>query len=231
MPKRYFSLLGVASWVLAQGCALLFFSGSGFAQQTILSTPAETASDVFVPAPDSDWMVPFGQSCDFIVHQKTFQIGSTDSSLVMLAHAAAGSGVAAEVQLLHTPASSSAISGLGIMSDARHALVIGLEDDDVVLWELAPEGVRVLSRRPIGHGLPLEFRVIGGSIPNARFYWRYKRERVWHVFGNPASYAHLSHWPRSAFFGLLVDGPLGSQAVFREYQEVPSVGYQEAAVR
>ena len=140
----------------------------------------------------------------------------------MLGHTVEGSGEAAEVRLMHSPASPSALSGIGVMSDSEHALVIGLEDGNIVLWRLDPNAARTLARKPIGHDSPLDFRVTGGSPTEVRFYWRHQGEQTWHAFGDPASYADLSDWHQSMRFGLLVDGPMGSQADFSNYREAAS---------
>lgn len=219
MSKSYTPLVRVASYMVPLSCMLLLLTVPVVGQQPKNSHPTGTTPDLFVTTPDSSWLVPAGLTPNLRIRGTDLRVGSKDRSLIMLGHTVEASGVAAEVRLNHSPASPSALSGIGVMSDTEHALVIGLEDGNIVLWKLDPDASRILARKQIGHDSPLDFRVTGGSIADVRFYWRHQGDRNWHAFGDPATYANLSDWHQSMRFGLLVDGPMGSQADFSDYRE------------
>ncbi|HEX4021971.1 MAG TPA: hypothetical protein VHX63_12570 [Acidobacteriaceae bacterium] len=222
MSKSYSPLLKAVSYMVPLCCMMLLLTVPVIGQQSKNSHPTGMTPDLFVTTPDSAWLVPAGLTPELRIHGNDMRVGSKDRSLIMLGHTIEGSGEAAEVRLMHSPASPSALSGIGVMSDTEHALVIGLEDGNIVLWKLDPDAARVLARKPVGHDSPLDFRVTGGNIANVRFFWRHQGEQTWHAFGDPASYANLSDWHQSLRFGLLVDGPMGSQADFSDYREAAS---------
>lgn len=152
----------------------------------------------------------------------TLNITSRKHSTVLLSRLA-GADSAAEVSLVRPPISTSSISGLAVMSDAQHALVIGLEGGNVVLWQLDPNGARMLDSHPVNSSSPLEFRVSGNTASDVRFFWRHKREgSTWHSLGDRQSVALLSRWTGSIHFGLLLDGPRGSQVTFSHYRDISS---------
>jgi hypothetical protein len=203
------------------GCLMLLLAMPSMGQQPTNSQSTKVSPDLFVTTPDSSWLVPAGMVPKLRIQGDELRVGAKNRSFIQLGHSIEGPGIAAEVRLVQLPASPSALSGIGVMSDTEHALVIGIEDGNLVLWRLDPEDARILARKPIGHDSPLDFRVTGGSISEVRFFWRHQGEASWHAFGNPASYANLSKWNQSMRFGLVVDGPMGSQAEFSNYREAP----------
>ena len=178
-------------------------------------TPAEP----FMPMFGSRWMVPYGTVPYLEIRHNKLRVTSVDNSLVLLAHDIQGAGVAAEVRLLSSPASSSAICGLGVMADSEHALVIGVANGEIVLWKLGVQEAGILARKLVGHDLNLELRVTGGSAQEIRFYWRHHNEQTWHAMSAPAEQMNVTDGTSTLRFGLLMDGPLGSMAEFADYRE------------
>ncbi len=150
------------------------------------------------------------------------RITSRDHSTVLLSRAADAEGSTAEVSLAQPPVSTSSISGLAVLSDAQHAMVIGLEGGSVVLWQLDPEAARVVARQPVNGSSPLEFRVSGASASDVRFFWRHPGDKAWHPLGDSASNQILSSWREPLRFGLLLDGPQGSEVTFSNYRNASS---------
>jgi hypothetical protein len=147
-------------------------------------------------------------------------ITSQKHSTVLLSRLADSTSSAAEVSLIRAPISTSSISGLAVLSDAQHALVIGLEGGSVVLWDLNPDAARVLARQPVNSSAPLEFRVSGNQASNVRFFWRHQGDSAWHPLGDADSAKLLNNWRDPVHFGLLLDGPQGSQVTFSNYRAV-----------
>ncbi len=150
------------------------------------------------------------------------RITSRRQSTVFLSRAADTTGSSAEVSLTSAPISTSSISGLAVLSDAQHAMVIGLEGGSVVLWQLDPVAARIVARQPVNGRSPLEFRVTGGNPADVRFFWRHPGDGAWHPLGDSASNKALSNWREPLRFGLLLDGPRGSQVTFSNYRAVNS---------
>ena len=139
-------------------------------------------------------------------------------STVLLSRDADASGTAAEVELTRAPKSTSSISGLGLVGDANHAMVIGLGDGSIVLWQLEPNSARVLARQTVNTNSQFEFRVSGGDAQDVRFFWRHQGDSAWHPLGNTAVSQVLTAWQEPLRFGLLLDGPQGSEVVFSNYR-------------
>ncbi|MDQ2799540.1 MAG: hypothetical protein M3Y13_07860, partial [Armatimonadota bacterium] len=151
------------------------------------------------------------------------RITSREHSTVLLSRATSdASGSTAEVSLAHPPVSTSSISGLAVLSDSQHAMVIGLEGGSVVLWQLDPVAARIVARQPVNGSSPLEFRVTGGDAANVRFFWRHPGDNAWHPLGDSASNKILASWRQPLSFGLLLDGPQGSQVTFSNYRNASS---------
>ena len=149
------------------------------------------------------------------------RITSRQHSTVLLSRGDAA-GSTAEVSLAHPPMSTSSISGLAVLSDAQHALAIGLDAGNIVLWQLDPEAARIVVQQPVNGSSPLEFRVTGGSADNVRFFWRHPSDPVWHPLGDAASSKALASWNEPLRYGLLLDGPQGSQVTFSNFRAVNS---------
>ena len=146
------------------------------------------------------------------------RIESREHSTVLLSRDAYASGTAAEVELTRAPKSTSSISGLGLVGDANHAVVIGLGDGSIVLWQLEPNSARVLARQTVNTSSQFEFRVSGGGPENVSFFWRRRGDGAWHPLGNAAVTQALTAWQEKVRFGLLLDGPQGSEVVFSNYR-------------
>jgi len=159
-----------------------------------------------------------GQSPKLTFKGNQVKITSGDHSTVLLSRGSGIANSAAEVSLTQPPSSSSSVSGLAVLSDARHAMVIGLSGGDVVLWQMDPAGAKIVASQPVNADSPLAFRVIGGTPADVRFFWRHQKDGAWHILGNPASNAILSSWPEPLSFGLLLDGPQGSEVTFSDYR-------------
>lgn len=147
-------------------------------------------------------------------------IKSGKHSTVLLSRVEDPANSAAEVSLVRAPISSSSISGLAVMSDPQHALVIGLEGGSVVLWQLDPDGARRLASRAVNASSPLEFRVSSNHANSVRFFWRHQGHGSWQPLGDADTAKLISNWPDPARFGLLLDGPRGSQVTFRNYRDI-----------
>lgn len=192
--------------------ALFLSSGPACAQNAHLQTV------VYDGLTRAGWYSFPGQQPQLRFNGNDVRITSGDHSTVLLSRVADASGSAAEVSLKRAPASTSSISGLAVMSDAQHAMVIGLEAGGVVLWQLDPAATRVVARQPVNADSPLEFRVAGSNATDIRFFWRHRGDSAWHALGNQASNQVLSSWREPLRFGLLLDGPQGSQVTFSNYR-------------
>jgi hypothetical protein len=64
--------------------------------------------------------------------------------------------------------------------------------------------------------------VSGGNPANVRFFWRHARDGAWHSLGDSASNKILSSWREPLKFGLLLDGPQGSQVTYSNYRAASS---------
>lgn len=204
-------------------CASLLAPTASFAQNSFSNTdtPAVHFQEAVYHAIVRDgWYSYPGQQPKLRFKGDLLNITSRNTSTVLLSRVADANS-AAEVSLVRPPISTSSISGLAVMADAQHAVVIGLEGGNVVLWQLDPSGARMLDSHPVNENSPLEFRVSGDTASNVQFFWRHKRSgSTWHPLGNRQSMALLNQWSGPVHFGLLLDGPLGSQVTFSDYRDL-----------
>lgn len=175
-------------------------------------------SVVFDGSKQAGWYSFPGQSPKLHFKGDQVRITSREHSTVLLSRDGNTSGEAAEVSLDRAPISTSSISGLAVLSDEQHAIVIGLEGGSVILWQLDQGISRVVARQPVNPSSPLEFRVASGNGSDVRFFWRHAGDGAWHSLGGSATDAILSRWREPLRFGLLLDGPQGSQVTFRNYR-------------
>ncbi|MEO6830029.1 MAG: hypothetical protein ABI164_09465 [Acidobacteriaceae bacterium] len=177
---------------------------------------------VYDGSTQSGWYAFPGQQPKLHFKGDQVRITSRQHSTVLLSRVS-DMGGSAEVALSHAPVSTSSISGLAVLSDAQHAMVIGLEGGSVVLWQLDPSAARIVARQPVNGSSPLEFRVTGATPSDVRFFWRHPGDASWHPLGEAASsQAILSSWHQPLRFGLLLDGPQGSQVTFSNYRNAGS---------
>lgn len=199
-------------------CAVFLAPTLSHAQQASQKMQPHLQSVVMDGSTRAGWYSFPGQSPKLHFKGNQVRITSVADSTVVLSR---GSGIedsAAEVSLTRPPRSSSSISGLAVVSDARHAMVIGLSAGEVVLWQLDPAGARIVASQPVNADSPLAFRVTGGTPSQVRFYWRHQKDGAWHTLGTSASNAALSTWREPLSFGLLLDGPQGSEVTFSDYR-------------
>lgn len=176
-------------------------------------------SVVFDGSTQAGWYSFPGQQPKLRFNGDQVRITSRMHSTVLLSRVADSAGSTAEVSLTRAPISTSSISGLAVLSDAQHAMVIGLEGGSVVLWQLDPAAARIVARHQVNGSSPLEFRVTGGTATDVRFFWRHPGDSAWHPLGDAASNNKiLSSWREPLRFGLLLDGPRGSQVTFSNYR-------------
>ncbi len=198
------------------------------AQQVKEFTGAHLQSVVFDGSTHAGWYSFPGQSPKLHFSHNQVRITSRKHSTVLLSRDADLLGSSAEVWLSHPPASTSSISGLGVLSDQDHAMVIGLEGGSVVLWQLDPTITKVIARQQVNESSPLEFRVTGGNAASIRFFWRHRGDSSWHALGDQEVNTKLSSWREPLRFGLLLDGPEGSQVIFSNYQASSNSGINQA---
>lgn len=178
---------------------------------------AHIQSVVYDRSTQSGWYSFPGQQPKLRFSKNQVRITSRLHSTVLLSRDADASG-SAEVWLAHAPISTSSISGLAVLSDADHAMVIGLDGGDVVLWQLDPLATRIVARQQVNESSLLEFRVTGGGASEVRFFWRHHGDSAWHPLGDPADLSKLTSWREPLRFGLLLDGPQGSEVIFSNYR-------------
>jgi hypothetical protein len=184
---------------------------------------AQYVPAVFGGSVQSGWYSYPGEQPRLHIRGDEIRVRSQRDSTVLLSRVV-DPGADAEVSLVRAPISTSSISGLAVLRDQRHALVIGLSDGAVVLWQLDPAGARMIARQPVNANDPLEFRVTGETAANIRFFWRHVGDSSWHPLLAPEANQILARWQSPLKFGLLLDGPLGSEATFRNYRSAnPSV--------
>ncbi|MHB1936902.1 MAG: beta-xylosidase family glycoside hydrolase [Acidobacteriaceae bacterium] len=198
-------------------CAVSMTATQAFAQQTRGWSAGHVENVVFDGSMQAGWYSFPGQSPKLRFKGDQVRIKSREHSTVLLSRDADASGTAAEVELTRAPKSTSSISGLGLVGDASHAVVIGLGDGSIVLWQLEPNSARVLARQPVNTDSQFEFRV-SGSAGDVRFFWRHQGDSAWHPLGNAAVSRVLTAWQEPLRFGLLLDGPQGSEVVFSNYR-------------
>lgn len=203
------------------GVVLISTSGAG--AQNAAQTPEFAAAHlqyvVYDGSTRAGWYSFPGQSPKLRIKGNDLRITSrVDSTVLLSRQADNASGLTAEVSLKQAPVSTSSISGLAVLSDAQHALVIGLEGGRVVLWQLDPGATRVVASQPVNSSSPLEFRVSGSEPAHVHFFWRHRTDSAWHALGNAEMDKILSSWHQPLRFGLLLDGPQGSQVTFSNYR-------------
>jgi hypothetical protein len=199
-------------------CAVSMTTTQAAAQQVRGWSTGHVQTVVFDGSRQAGWYSFPGQSPKLHFNGNQVRIKSREASTVLLSRDADASGTAAEVRLTRAPKSTSSISGLGLVSDAQHAMVIGLGDGSVVLWQLEPNSARVLARQQVNANSQFEFRVSGGDAADVRFFWRHQGDSAWHPLGNSAANHVLTGWQEPLRFGLLLDGPQGSEVVFSNYR-------------
>ncbi|MHB8303881.1 MAG: beta-xylosidase family glycoside hydrolase [Acidobacteriaceae bacterium] len=177
---------------------------------------------VFDGSTKTGWYSYPGQSPKLRISGDQVRITSGRHSTVMLSRGVDTASASAEVWLTHAPISTSSISGLGVMGDEDHAMVIGLGDGNVVLWQLDPNTTKVIAQQQVNAASPLQFRVTGGDAAQVRFYWRHRGDAAWHPLGDAASTGMLASWHGPLRFGLVLDGPQGSQVTFSNYHAASS---------
>ncbi len=205
----------------ALACAFSLGSTAASAQniqQTAGFAGAHLVSAVYDGSTRAGWYSFPGQQPKLQFSGDQVRITSRKHSTVLLARAADSAGSAAEVALDRAPISTSSISGLAVLTDAQHAMVIGLEAGNVVLWQLDPAAARIVAVHPVNASSPLEFRVAGGNAADVRFFWRHVGDKSWKSLGDSATSKVLSNWREPLKFGLLLDGPQGSQVTFSNYR-------------
>ncbi len=205
-------------------CAFSLASTAAVAQSTQQSEfmGAHLQPAVFDGSTQSGWYSFPGQQPKLHFSGDEVRITSRKHSTVLLSRNAETAGSVAEVSLARAPISTSSISGLAVLSDAQHAMVIGLEGGSVILWQLDPVATRIIARQPVNSSSPLEFRVAGGTGTEVHFFWRHKGDISWHRLGDATSNKILASWREPLRFGLLLDGPQGSQVTFSNYRAADS---------
>lgn len=203
-------------------CAAVSVAALPAVAQSGASMGAHFQPAVYDGSTQSGWYSFPGQQPKLHFSGDEVRITSRKHSTVLLSRTTGVDGSAAEVSLAKAPISTSSISGLAVLADAEHAVVIGLEGGNVVLWQLDPDATRILARQPVNSSAPLQFRVASGNGSDAQFYWRHKGDRAWHQLGNDASDKVLASWREPLRFGLLLDGPQGSQVTFSNYRAAGS---------
>jgi hypothetical protein len=199
-------------------CAVSLTATPASAQQVGGWSTGHVETIVFDGSTQAGWYSFPGQSPKLHFKGDQVRIKSREHSTVLLSRDADASGTAAEVELTRAPKSTSSISGLGLVGDADHAVVIGLGDGSIVLWQLEPNSATVLARQPVNTNSQFEFRVSGGGAGDVRFFWRHQGDSAWHPLGNAAVSHVLTAWQEPLRFGLLLDGPQGSEVVFSNYR-------------
>ena len=144
-------------------CAVSIAATQASAQQVRGWSTGHVETIVFDGSTQAGWYSFPGQSPKLHFKGDQVRIKSREHSTVLLSRDADASGTAAEVELTRAPKSTSSISGLGLVGDADHAVVIGLGDGSIVLWQLEPDSARVLARQPVNTNSQFEFRVSGGG--------------------------------------------------------------------
>lgn len=198
-------------------CALSMTSVPAAAQSSA-PVGGHLQNAVYDGSRQAGWYSFPGQSPKLKFKGNDVRIQSREESTVLLSREAAGAADAAEVALKSAPASTSSISGLAVLSDAQHALVIGLAAGNVVLWQLDPGVTKIVAHQPVNSNSPLEFRVTGTTAADIRFFWRHVGDAAWHPLGDAASNEVLTSWHEPLRYGLLLDGPQGSQVTFSNYR-------------
>ncbi|MGB7199993.1 MAG: hypothetical protein WBG23_16920 [Acidobacteriaceae bacterium] len=211
-------LRGLAFSAVPIVCAISMTATQASAQQVRGWSTGHVENIVFDGSTQAGWYSFPGQSPKLHFKGDQVRIKSREHSTVLLSRDADASGTAAEVELTRAPKSTSSISGLGLVGDADHAVVIGLGDGSIVLWQLEPNSARVLARQPVNTNSQFEFRVSGGGAQDVRFFWRHRGDSAWHPLGNAAVGRVLTTWQEPLRFGLLLDGPQGSEVVFSNYR-------------
>ena len=199
-------------------CAVSITATQASAQQVRGWSTGHVQSIVFGGSTQAGWYSFPGQSPKLHFKGDQVRIKSREHSTVLLSRDANASGTAAEVELTRAPKSTSSISGLGLVGDANHAVVIGLGDGSIVLWQLESNSSRVLARQPVNTSSHFEFRVSGGGTDDVHFFWRHRGDGAWHSLRNATVSRVLTAWQEPLRFGLLLDGPQGSEAVFSNYR-------------
>lgn len=212
------SLRGIIFFAVSIVCAVSMTSTQASAQQTRGWSTGHVENVVFDGSRQAGWYSFPGQSPKLHFKGDQVRIKSRQHSTVVLSRDADASGTAAEVELTRAPRSTSSISGLGLVGDANHALVIGLGDGSIVLWQLGPNSARVLARQPVNTNSQFQFRVSGGGAEDVHFFWRHRGDGAWHPLGNAAVSGVLTAWQEPVRFGLILDGPQGSEVVFSNYR-------------
>lgn len=227
MPYKSKTMRRLALLIAPAVCGISLVSLTAVAQQPRFATN-HLQPVMLDSAVQSGWkVIPSDQRPKLRFDGTDVQITTRDESMVMLSREIDSADPAAEVWLTRSPASTSSISGLGLLGDSRHAVIIGLEAGRVVLWQLDPTATRILASQPVNSTSPLQFRVSGGSAASARFYWRHKDDKDWHGLGLPAANTALANWKGPMRFGLLLDGPRGSAVTFTGYHAA-AAGRDEA---
>lgn len=211
-------LHGMVVSALSFLCAVSMTATQAAAQQARGWSTGHLQTVVFDGSTQAGWYSFPGQRPKLHFKGDQVRIQSRKHSTVLLSRDADASGTAAEVRLTRAPMSTSSISGLGLVSDAEHAMVIGLGDGSVVLWQLEPNSAKVLARQRVNTDSKFEFRVSGGDAADVRFFWRHQGDSAWHPLGDSAANRALTNWQEPLRFGLLLDGPQGSEAVFSNYR-------------
>jgi hypothetical protein len=199
-------------------CAVSMTATQATAQQARSWSTGHFQTVVFDGSTQAGWYSFPGQRPKLHFKGDQVRIQSREHSTVLLSRDADASGTAAEVRLTRAPKSTSSISGLGLVGDADHAMVIGLGDGSVVLWQLGPNSARVLARQRVNTDSKFEFRVSGGEASDVRFFWRHQGDSAWHPLGDSAANRIMTNWQGPLRFGLLLDGPQGSEVIFSNYR-------------
>jgi hypothetical protein len=195
---------------------LCFVAGPALSQSAHLQTV------VYDGSTRAGWYSFPGQRPKLKFSGDKVSITSRMHSTVLLSRVAEDGATMAEVSLDKAPASTSSITGLAVLSDADHAMVIGLEGGRVVLWQLDPGTARLVSSQTVNGNSPLQFRVTGGNGTPARFFWRHKGDASWHPLGSNHSDAVVASWREPVRYGLLLDGPRGSEVTFSNFRSSAS---------
>lgn len=195
-----------------------------FKAQEIVGGKAQDIHDNFKTAElGKYWQWDFRNSTPLIKQQNgglslsgTVKSGN-ETGIVLTTRPVSNHFVAETTVLNH----NAALKGLAFYGDANAALGVGVQDGQVVLWQVQGKGFSPLSKAPISKSQPVELRLSLDAEGSCQFYYRQGKAEWKQLTAAAGTKADkLMQWDRSPRVGLHFKGAQSLNAQFAGFSMV-----------
>jgi beta-xylosidase len=119
----------------------------------------------------------------------------------------------ASAALFQRALSAGTMAGLAAIGDPANAIGIAVGNDEVRLWEMKANKMKVLASVKAPKTEKIYFQVITRDAESLQFAWS-PDGKEWNNMGGPVAAAYLPPWDRGVRVGLTAKGPAKATAAF-----------------